>query len=176
MRYVFGRRARALCSWGNGVRSLWAFFLWEKAPLSVVPFSRENWCDHLPPAARVQPLLRKWRDWICGDRRWSLRTSLERNFSSRARQRLTRVNCGRKMYCLLHLLIQQEVLCWLMVGWWRRRGYFWAFSACLPRDVELLEVRKRALLLGKPTVESMLRPPLLRAPVPRSSVARLPLI
>ncbi len=44
-----------------------------------------------------------------------------------------RVNCWRKMYCLLHLLIQQEVLCWLMVGWWRRRGYFWAFSACLPR-------------------------------------------
>ncbi len=28
---------------------------------------------------------------------------------------MTRVNCGRKMYCLLHLLIQQEVLCWLMV-------------------------------------------------------------
>ncbi len=42
-----------------------------------------------------------------------------------------------KMYCLLHLLIQQEVLCWLMVCWWRRRGYFWAFSACLPRDIEL---------------------------------------
>ncbi len=45
---------------------------------------------------------------------------------------LTRVNCWRKIYCLLHLLIQQDVLCWLMVGWWRRRGYFWAFSACLP--------------------------------------------
>ncbi len=42
---------------------------------------------------------------------------------------------------LLHLLIQQEVLCWLMVC-------FWAFSACLPHDVELLEVMKRALLLG----------------------------
>ncbi len=24
-----------------------------------------------------------------------------------------------KMYCLLHLLIQQEVLCWLMVELWR---------------------------------------------------------
>ncbi len=31
MRYVFGRRARTLCSRGNGVRSLWAFFLWEKS-------------------------------------------------------------------------------------------------------------------------------------------------
>ncbi len=37
MRYVFGRRARALCSRGNGVRSLWAFFF-GKAPLSFVPF------------------------------------------------------------------------------------------------------------------------------------------
>ncbi len=35
------------------------FFFGEKAPLSVVPFSRENWGDHLPPAARVQPLLRQ---------------------------------------------------------------------------------------------------------------------
>ncbi len=35
------------------------FFLWEKAPLLVVPVSRENWGDHLPPAARVQPLLRQ---------------------------------------------------------------------------------------------------------------------
>ncbi len=52
------------------------FFLWEKAPLSVVPFSRENWGDHLPPAARVQPLLRQWRERVRGDRR------------------LTRVNCG----------------------------------------------------------------------------------
>ncbi len=43
-------------------------------------------------------------------------------FSSRARQRLTRVNCGRKMYCLLHLLIQQEVLCWLMVRFPRCRA------------------------------------------------------
>ncbi len=38
------------------------FFCGKKAPLSVVPFSRENWGDHLPPAARVQPLLRQWRD------------------------------------------------------------------------------------------------------------------
>ncbi len=30
-----------------------------EAPLSVVPFSRENWGDHLPPAARVQPLQRQ---------------------------------------------------------------------------------------------------------------------
>ncbi len=98
MRYVFRRRARALCSRGNGVRSLWAFFLWEKAPLSVVPFSRENWGDHLPPAARVQPLLRQWRDWVRGDRRWSLRTSFEREefFISRSTA-AARVNCGRKI-------------------------------------------------------------------------------
>ncbi len=37
MRYVFGWRARALCSRGNGVRSLWAFFF-EKALFSFVPF------------------------------------------------------------------------------------------------------------------------------------------
>ncbi len=35
------------------------FFCGKKALLSVVPFSRENWGDHLPPAARVQPLLRQ---------------------------------------------------------------------------------------------------------------------
>ncbi len=35
------------------------FFCGKKAPLSVVPFSRENWGDHLPPIARVQPLLRQ---------------------------------------------------------------------------------------------------------------------
>ncbi len=46
----------------------------------------------------------------------------ERNFSSRARQRLTRVNCGRKMYCLLHLPIQQKVLYWLMVCFPRCRA------------------------------------------------------
>ncbi len=52
---------------------------------------------------------------------------------------------------------KQEVLCWIMVGRWRRIGYFWAFSAFLPRDVELLEVMKRALLLGRPTVEARKR-------------------
>ncbi len=38
------------------------FSLKGKAPLSCVPFSRENWGDHLPPAARVQLLLRQLRD------------------------------------------------------------------------------------------------------------------
>ncbi len=123
-----------------------------KAPLSFVPFLKRIGAIICPPRLGSS---RCWgseeteftaiADGAC-ERVW------ERNFSSRARQRLTRVNCGRKMYCLLHLLIQQEVLCWLMVSWWRRRGYFWAFSACLPRDVELQEVMKRALLLGRPTV------------------------
>ncbi len=128
-----------------------------KAPLSFVPFLERIGTIICPPRLRSS---RCWgseetefaaiADGAC-ERVW------ERNFLSRARQRLTRVNCGRKMYCLLHPLFQQEVLCWLMVGWWRRRGYFWAFSACLPRDVELLEVMKHALLLGRPTVEARKR-------------------
>ncbi len=84
-------------------------------------FSRELG-NHLPPVAWVQPLLRQRGDWDRGDRRWSLLTSLREELKSRACHRLTRVNCWRKMYCVLHLLIQQEVLC----------RYFWAFSACLP--------------------------------------------
>ncbi len=35
-------RACVLCSWGNGVRLLWAFFF-EKAPLSSVPFLKRIW-------------------------------------------------------------------------------------------------------------------------------------
>ncbi len=42
------RRARALCSRGNGVHSLWAFSL-GKAPLLLVPFLRELVGDHCPP-------------------------------------------------------------------------------------------------------------------------------
>ncbi len=56
-----------------------SLFLWESSAL-VCPFSRENWGDHLPPAARVQPLLRQWGDWDRGDRRWSLLTSLRGEF------------------------------------------------------------------------------------------------
>ncbi len=48
-----GRRARALCSRGSGVHSLWAFFF-GKAPLSFVPFLKGNWGDHLPPQ-RLDP-------------------------------------------------------------------------------------------------------------------------
>ncbi len=129
---------------GNGVRSLWAFFLWEKAPLSVVPFSRENWGDHLPPAARVQPLLRQWRDWVRGDRRWSLRTSFEREE-------------------FFHLALDSGWREWTAGGrcivcyiFWSSRKCF-ADSWCASRDVELLEVMKRALLLGKPTVDARKR-------------------
>ncbi len=110
-----------------------SFSLWESSAL-VCPFSRENRGNHLPPAAQVQPMLRQRGDWGRGDCRWSSLTSLWEELISRARQRLTRVNCWKKMYCLLHLLIQQEVLCWLMVVWWRRREEkSWAFSDCLPR-------------------------------------------
>ncbi len=49
-----------------------------------------------------------------GDRRWSLLTSLREELISCVRLRLTRINCWRRMYCHLHLLIQQEVLCWLL--------------------------------------------------------------
>ncbi len=75
MHYVFGRRARTLCSRGNVVRSLCAF-LFEKSSALVCPFSRENWGNHLPPASRVRPLLRQWGDWYRADCRWSLLTSL----------------------------------------------------------------------------------------------------
>ncbi len=53
---MFGRRARALWSQGNGVARILSISLWESSAL-VCPFSRENWGNHLPPAARVQPLL-----------------------------------------------------------------------------------------------------------------------
>ncbi len=51
-----GRRARALCSRGNGVRNgvlgmeccHCEFFLCESSAL-ICPFSRENWGNHLPP-------------------------------------------------------------------------------------------------------------------------------
>ncbi len=58
-------------------------------------------------------------------------------------------------------------------------------STCVPwesnpqpfvQQCSTTEPHRNTLLLGKPTVESMLRPPLLRAPIPGSSVARLPLI
>ncbi len=94
-----------------------------KAPLLFVPFLERIGAIICPPTARVQPLLRQRGDWDRVNRRWSLLTSLREELKSRARQRLTRVNCWRKMYSVLHLLIQQEVLC----------RYFWAFSACLPR-------------------------------------------
>ncbi len=145
MRALFSRE------WNAFIVSL---FPLGKAPLSFVPFLERIGAIICPP------LLGSSRCWGSEETEFAAIADgacervWERNFSSYARQRLTRVNCGRKMYRLLHLLILQEVLCWLMVGWWRRRGYFWAFSACLPRDVELLEVMKRALLLGRPTVEA----------------------
>ncbi len=48
MRYVFGQRARALCSRGKGVRSLWAF-LGGKAPLLFVPFLERIGAIICPP-------------------------------------------------------------------------------------------------------------------------------
>ncbi len=132
MRYVFGRRTRALCSRGNGVRSLWALFF-GKSPLSFVPFLERIGAIICPPRLGSSRCWGSEETEIAAIADGACWRVWERNFSSRARQQLTRVNCWRKMYCLLHLLIQQEVLCWLMVGWWRRRGYFWAFTACLPR-------------------------------------------
>ncbi len=124
------------------------FFCGKKAPLSVVPFSRENWGDHLPPAARVQPLLRQWRDWVRGDRRWSLRMSL--------RER-------KKKEGIFHLALNSGWREWTAGGrcivcyiFWSSRMCF-AGSWCASRDVELLGVIKRALLLGKPTVDARKR-------------------
>ncbi len=57
-----------------------SFFLWESSTL-FCPFFRENWGNHLPPVARVQPLLRQRGDrGDRGDRRWSLLTSLREEF------------------------------------------------------------------------------------------------
>ncbi len=44
---------------GNGVRSFVSLFSVGKSSALGCPFSRETWGDHLPPAARVQPLLRQ---------------------------------------------------------------------------------------------------------------------
>ncbi len=71
MRYVFGRRARALCSRELGRSS---------APRGSGPAAAEA----------VE------------------RLSLRRSAADESELR-------GKMYCLLHLLIQQEMLCWLMV-------------------------------------------------------------
>ncbi len=106
-------------------------FLW-KSPVLICPFTWENWGNNLETE-------------IVGiaDGVWE---ESREEFISRARWRLTRVNCWRRTCCHLHLLIQQEVLCQLParvrvravmirragVGWWGWRGYFWAFSACLP--------------------------------------------
>ncbi len=76
MRWAKSTRALFSREWSAFTVSL---FLWESSAL-VHPFSQKNWGDHLPPAARVQPLLRQWRDWVRGDRRWSLRTSLREEF------------------------------------------------------------------------------------------------
>ncbi len=46
---------------------------------------------HLPPAARVQPLLRQWRDWVRGVRR------------------LTRVNCGGR--CIVCYIVWSSRKC-----------------------------------------------------------------
>ncbi len=56
-----------------------SLFLWESSAL-VCPYSWGNWGNHLPPAVRVQPLLRQWGDWDHGDHRWSLLTSLREDF------------------------------------------------------------------------------------------------
>ncbi len=114
-----------------------------KSSLLGVPFSRENWGDHLPPAARVQPLLRQWRDWVRGDRRWSLRMSLRERKKG-----------------IFHLALDSGWREWTAGGrcivcyiFWSSRMCF-AGSWCASRDVELLEVIKHALLLGKPTVDA----------------------
>ncbi len=88
----------ALCVWAKSTCTLFkrerstfivSVFLWKSSVL-ICPFSRENWGNHLPPAARFRPLLRQRGDWDHGDRRWSLLTILREEFISRARWRLTR--------------------------------------------------------------------------------------
>ncbi len=66
MRWAESTRALFSREWSAFIVSL--FF--GKSSALARPFSWENWGDHLPPAAQVQPLLRQWRDWVRGDRRW----------------------------------------------------------------------------------------------------------
>ncbi len=131
-----GRRARVLCSRGNGVHSLWAFFF-GKAPLSFVPFLERFGAIICPPWLGSSRCWGSEETEIAGNRRWSLLTSLREEFfisrSSAADESKLLEEDVLSVTSSYHLLIQQEVLCWLMVGWWRQRGYFWAFSACLPR-------------------------------------------
>ncbi len=126
----------ALCVWAKSTRALfsreWSAFIvslfsvGKSSALGCPIFSRELRQSSAPrgsglAAAEAVKRLSSRRSQM------KLANEFEREkkkmiFSSRARQRLTRVNCGRKMYCLLHLLIQQEVLCWLMVRFPRCRA------------------------------------------------------
>ncbi len=119
---------RLMC-WAESTRALfsreWSAFIvslfFGKSSALARPFSWENWGDHLPPAARVQPLLRQWRDWVCGDRRWSLRNEFKRGSFHLA------LNSGWREYTAGGRWIVCKYI------FWSSRK---CFSACLPRDVE----------------------------------------
>ncbi len=143
MRYVFGRRARALCSRGNGVRSLWAFFCGKKLRSRLSLFSRELGRSSAPrgsgPAAAE---------------------AVKRLSSRRLQMKLANEFGERGIF---YLALESGWREWTAGGrcivcyiFWSSRKCF-AGSWCASRDVELLEVMKRALLLGKPTVDAWKR-------------------
>ncbi len=92
-------RVRALCSRGNGVRSvrceLFSFFF----PLSFIPFLERIWSIIWPPRLGSSRCWGSNETEIGGDRRWSMLTCFREELISRARRRLTRVNCWRRIYC-----------------------------------------------------------------------------
>ncbi len=141
MRYVFGRRARALCSRGNGVRSLWAFFLWEKSSALGCPvFSRELGRSSAPRGSGP-----------------ATAEAVKRLSSRRSQMKLANEFWERGIF---HLALDSGWREWTAGGrcivcyiFWSSRKCFTG-SWCASRDVELLEVMKRALLLGKPTVDA----------------------
>ncbi len=122
------------------------FFCGKKAPLSVVPFSRENWGDHLPPR-------------LGSSRCWG---SEETEFAAIADEACEWV-WEREKRGIFHLALDSGWREWTAGGrcivcyiFWSSRMCF-AGSWCASRDVELLEVIKHALLLGKPRVDARKR-------------------
>ncbi len=154
----------ALCVWAKSMHALFSrewsafivsFFLWESSAL-VCLFSRENWGNHLPPAARVQPLLRQRGDWDRGDHRWSLLTSLREEFF------ILRSSAADESKLLeedvLYLTSSDPAGTALLAhgqGWADEGGEDISEPSqpVCPACVELLEVMERATAI-KPTVEA----------------------
>ncbi len=92
----------------------WEPFSLGKAPLSFVPFLERIGAIICPPRLGSSRCWGSEETELEAIRSWSLLTSLREEFFILRSSAADEIKCGRKMYCLLHILIQQEVLCWLM--------------------------------------------------------------